>query len=616
MRVISYNVRGLRVGHSPAEKIRRLTVDKLLNDCDILCLQETWLAKQDLDKLNTVHTDFHGAGESTTDLSTKMVKGRIAGGVAILWNRKYDPMVKVNRLNVDWAIGLDINLNGKKFTILNIYTPYESYESEDEFLNRLACIQSFIEDNECTCVYVTGDFNSDVSDKSSLFAKHLIHFCDENKLMLSSKMLLPDNSFTYVSEAWHTTSWLDHFVCTADAHASLEKLEICYDLAISDHIPIAMMLNVDNVPLLADNGNTVNPGKLDWAKLSKEDIDRYAAQTDSLIHNIELPRDALMCLNMNCTDPQHVADLCNMYDNITSALIASSEPFCRPKKVFKIKPGWNEYVAEHHSAAREAFKCWSEAGRPRQGDVFEIKKQTNARFKYAVRHIKNNENTIRADGLARTFQTNNHDDFWKAVRVMNCNKTALPADIEGVSGTDNIAQLWREHYKLFNCVKSDTIVVDNIDIASNVVVRSSEVSDAIDLLDNNKACGLDHVTAEHIKYASYRLRPMLAMCFTGFMVHGVLPNSILSVLLVPVLKDKAGKLNSRDNYRPIALASILSKVLERVILNRIEIYVLTTDNQFGFKRKHSTDLCIYALKELIAKYESQNSSIFLCFIGI
>ena len=109
---------------------------------------------------------------------------------------------------------------------------------------------------------------------------------------------------------------------------------------------------------------------------------------------------------------------------------------------------------------------------------------------------------------------------------------------------------------------------------------------------------------------------MLAMCFTGFMVHGVLPNSILSVLLVPVLKDKAGKLNSRDNYRPIALASILSKVLERVILNRIEIYVLTTDNQFGFKRKHSTDLCIYALKELIAKYESQNSSIFLCFIDL
>ncbi len=69
-----------------------------------------------------------------------------------------------------------------------------------------------------------------------------------------------------------------------------------------------------------------------------------------------------------------------------------------------------------------------------------------------------------------------------------------------------------------------------------------------------------------------------------------------------------------DNYRPIALASILSKVLERIILNRMEMYVLTTDNQFGLQRKHSTGLCIFALKEIVAKYQSQNSSVFFCFI--
>ena len=54
------------------------------------------------------------------------------------------------------------------------------------------------------------------------------------------------------------------------------------------------------------------------------------------------------------------------------------------------------------------------------------------------------------------------------------------------------------------------------------------------------------------------------------MVFSLIP----SVLLVPVLKEKAGKLNSMDNYRPIALASTLSKVLEKNILNRIEMYVL------------------------------------------
>ena len=55
------------------------------------------------------------------------------------------------------------------------------------------------------------------------------------------------------------------------------------------------------------------------------------------------------------------------------------------------------------------------------------------------------------------------------------------------------------------------------------------------------------------------------MCFNGLIKHGLLPESMLSVALVPVVKDKAGKLGSLDNYRPIVLASVLSKVLERIL---------------------------------------------------
>lgn len=84
--MVSYNTRGLRVGHSAGDKARRLVVDKLLEECDILCLQETWLPKQDLERLNTLHANFHGVGESTTDLCDKIAHGRIPGGVAILWN--------------------------------------------------------------------------------------------------------------------------------------------------------------------------------------------------------------------------------------------------------------------------------------------------------------------------------------------------------------------------------------------------------------------------------------------------------------------------------------------------------------------------------------------------
>jgi len=50
------------------------------------------------------------------------------------------------------------------------------------------------------------------------------------------------------------------------------------------------------------------------------------------------------------------------------------------------------------------------------------------------------------------------------------------------------------------------------------------------------------------------------------------------------------------------------------LLDRLERYITTADNQFGFKRKHGTDMCISALKDIIAKYRSHNSTMFLCFI--
>ena len=77
---------------------------------------------------------------------------------------------------------------------------------------------------------------------------------------------------------------------------------------------------------------------------------------------------------------------------------------------------------------------------------------------------------------------------------------------------------------------------------------------------------------------------------------------MLSVVLVPVIKDKAGKISSKDNYRPIALATVINKLVEVIRLDIIEMYMNTNPNQFRFKRKHGTDQCIYVLNEIIVLY--------------
>ena len=125
---------------------------------------------------------------------------------------------------------------------------------------------------------------------------------------------------------------------------------------------------------------------------------------------------------------------------------------------------------------------------------------------------------------------------------------------------------------------------------------------------------MDGVSAEHLRHCSSRVTPLLAMCITGFMVHGFLPESIMSVVLIPIIKDKKAKISSIDNYRPVAIASVVSKVLERIMLDRLSEYLDTMGNQFGFKPKLGTDMCIYSLKEIIGSYSRLNGCVFSCFL--
>ena len=50
-----------------------------------------------------------------------------------------------------------------------------------------------------------------------------------------------------------------------------------------------------------------------------------------------------------------------------------------------------------------------------------------------------------------------------------------------------------------------------------------------------------------------------------------------------------------------------------IMFDRMETYLLTQPNQFGFKKKHGTDQCIFALKELINKHISKNSCVYTSF---
>ena len=70
----------------------------------------------------------------------------------------------------------------------------------------------------------------------------------------------------------------------------------------------------------------------------------------------------------------------------------------------------------------------------------------------------------------------------------------------------------------------------------------------------------------------------------------------------------------KDNDLCYKLTCVASKLLELLILDTCKDTINTSDSQFGFKEKHSTDMCIFTLKETVQYYVSLGSPIYLCFM--
>lgn len=63
----------------------------------------------------------------------------------------------------------------------------------------------------------------------------------------------------------------------------------------------------------------------------------------------------------------------------------------------------------------------------------------------------------------------------------------------------------------------------------------------------------------------------------------------MKVCCVPVIKNKTGKVGSSYNDWPIALADFLSKVIEQILMAKINNIIISIDNQFWLKSNNSTD---------------------------
>ena len=598
-------------------------LNDLCTNHDFVLLQETWLSRPELPMLSQINSSFTGYGLSSMDEESQILSGRPFGGIAILWRKCFNAYCSIKLYDCDRIIGIEFAYDSFKALFLCVYLPYDCAENFDDYMFYLSQLLQIIEDFSSPYVYICGDFNANVLSHSR-FGDELRRLCSDTLLCLSDTLLLPSDTFTFISSSHDTVSWLDHVLSTTSGHSLFTNISVKSDFITSDHLPLCFSISIDNmhVPIIpADSTSRDSLISYNWYGASDVNLSNYNSCTRAELAKIKLPFDALQCENVDCTS--HRKDIDLFYYNIINTLINCTKR-CIP--VLKLHEnnyiaGWNEHVSYYYNISRIEFKWWVSNNRPRQGSIYHAMRSSRARFKYALRQCKLDERLIVSEKLADHMKNHEINDFWKDIRKHSKSKSALSNCIDGVTGENAIADLWRDHYEsLLNDTthhneKADVLQsFNNICSHAGMYVTMSEVLEVVKDLPNRKSSGLDGLNGESLKYADPLLCLLLSICYTCMFKHSYMPQSMINSIIVPLVKNRCGNLTDKNNYRPIALSSITSKVFEHIILLRLEEYLWTTDNQFGFKSGHSTDLCIYALSELIEYFKSRSTSVYVAFL--
>ena len=335
----------------------------------------------------------------------------------------------------------------------------------------------------------------------------------------------------------------------------------------------------------------------------------------------------MKCTDPNCSVHKHVEDIDDLYESIFNVLSTYGVRISRKHNDAgqrRAIPGWNEHVKELHAAGRDAYLLWNHSGKHRQGVVYELMRSSRSQFKHSLRVCKKRKNTIIADKIAANLCKKDDRAFWGEIKKMTNSKIKLPSMVGDAHGNDAINTMWQEHYSnIFNSVNESgcgdihaAMCKEHIVFDRDMIVSSAEIEAIIADLACNKSPGLDGLTSEHMKFANSKLPVLLSILMSAVLTHGHVPRSAIRSVLVPIIKNKNKRITDiKDNYRPICLSNVFTKVIEKVLLCRMQGWLLTTSNQFGFKRKHGTDMCVFTLKELIRYYIKHGSCMYVAYLN-
>ena len=145
-------------------------------------------------------------------------------------------------------------------------------------------------------------------------------------------------------------------------------------------------------------------------------------------------------------------------------------------------------------------------------------------------------------------------------------------------------------------------------------ILKSEVEYAIKKLKNGKSPGIDNVSSELIKEGGPVLTKLLTDLCQQIWSTNKWPGACTTSLISPLPNN--GDLKNCENYRTVSLISHSSKILLRIILNRLtpQTENILSEEQAGFRKNRSTTEQILNCRLIMEKHIEQQRPLFHNFI--
>ena len=128
----------------------------------------------------------------------------------------------------------------------------------------------------------------------------------------------------------------------------------------------------------------------------------------------------------------------------------------------------------------------------------------------------------------------------------------------------------------------------------------------------------DSRTFATIPSSAHVINPILEKCYNYNLKTGKFPDELKIGKITPIYKK--GDCEKLENYRPVSTLPIFSKIFEKIIFSRLYNWFISkgilNENQFGFRKAHSTSHALNFSIDEIKKSLQNNKHVIGIFIDL